>query len=78
MQLVYQPDWINTVCYAPLLRFSILASLLSEYVPSGVGISPTTVHSSKMAAQQDKNSVLAKLGSFQVVMCDVGDFVSYV
>ncbi len=60
--LVNQLDWINTVSYAPLLRFSILASLLLEYVPSGVGISPTTVQRSKMVAQQDKNSALAKIG----------------
>ena len=44
MSLVRQPEWINTVGYIPLLRYSVLASLLSEYVPDGVGVSPTTLH----------------------------------
>ncbi len=43
--LVGNPEWINTVGYTPLLRYSVLASLLSEYVPDGVGISPTTIAS---------------------------------
>lgn len=46
MTLVQQSEWINTIGYSPLLRYSVLASLLSEYVPDGVGISPTTLHKS--------------------------------
>ena len=42
--MVMNPEWINTVSYTPLLRHTILTPLLSEYVPDGVGISPTTVH----------------------------------
>ena len=41
--MVQEPDWINTVSYTPLLRYSVLAPLLSEYFPDGVGISPSTV-----------------------------------
>ena len=41
--MVMEPDWINTVSYTPLLRYSVLAPFLSEYIPDGVGISPTTV-----------------------------------
>ena len=47
-----QPEWINTVQYIPLLRYSVLATLLSEYVPDGVGISPSTLHITKMHSQQ--------------------------
>ena len=43
VDMVLEPDWINTVSYTPLLRFSVLAPLLSEYFPDGVGISPSTV-----------------------------------
>ena len=46
VSLVQQSEWINTIGYSPLLRYSVLASLLSEYVPDGVGISPTTLHKS--------------------------------
>jgi hypothetical protein len=42
--MVMNSEWINTVSYTPLLRHTILTPLLSEYVPDGVGISPTTVH----------------------------------
>lgn len=52
MSLVQQPEWINTVTYVPLLRYSVLASLLSEYVPDGVGISPTTLHTTKLHTAQ--------------------------
>lgn len=52
MSLVTQPEWINTVGYIPLLRYSVLASLLSEYVPDGVGISPTTLHVTKISSSQ--------------------------
>ncbi len=52
MSLVQQPEWINTLGYSPLLRYSVLASLLSEYVPDGVGISPTTLHFTKNTNQQ--------------------------
>ena len=41
--MVKRDDWINTVSYTPMLRFSQLAPLLSEYFPDGVGISPATV-----------------------------------
>ena len=44
VSMVKNPEWINTVSYIPLLRYSILSPLLSEYVPDGVGISPTTIH----------------------------------
>ena len=38
------PLWIHTISYTPLLRYNEgLASLLSEYFPEGVGISPLTV-----------------------------------
>lgn len=52
VSLVQQPEWINTLGYSPLLRYSVLASLLSEYVPDGVGISPTTLHFTKNTNQQ--------------------------
>lgn len=52
MSLVQQSEWINTLGYSPLLRYSVLASLLSEYVPDGVGISPTTLHVTKTMQQQ--------------------------
>lgn len=45
---------MNTVGYTPLLRYSVLASLLSEYVPDGVGISPTTLPVAKMSSQQSQ------------------------
>ena len=49
-----------------MLRYSVLASLLSEYIPDGVGISPTTVYVSKhsvgelqaLGDQQKLSSVL--------------------
>ena len=44
VSMVMNPEWINTVSYTPLLRHTLLTPLLSEYVPDGVGISPTTVH----------------------------------
>ena len=44
ISMVMNPEWINTVSYTPLLRHTMLTPLLSEYVPDGVGISPTTVH----------------------------------
>ena len=43
VSMVMNPEWINTVSYTPLLRHTLLTPLLSEYVPDGVGISPTTV-----------------------------------
>lgn len=51
MSLVQQPEWLHTVGYTPLLRYSVLSSLLSEYVPDGVGISPTTLHITKNQTQ---------------------------
>lgn len=48
-------DWINSVSYTPLLRYSLLAPLLSEYFPDGVGISPSTVrHSGSSRARLQK------------------------
>lgn len=41
--MVKMTDWISSVSYTPMLRFSLLAPLLSEYFPDGVGISPATV-----------------------------------
>ena len=38
------PLWIHTLSYTPLLRYcDEVSSLLVEYFPDGVGISPTTV-----------------------------------
>ena len=44
--MVRSEEWINTVSYTPLLRYSLLAPLLSEYFPDGVGLSPATVRHS--------------------------------
>lgn len=41
--MVTDSEWMSTVSYTPLLRYSILAPLLREYIPDGVGISPTTI-----------------------------------
>lgn len=38
------PYWITSLGYSPLLRFSPLAALVTEYFPEGVGVSPTTVN----------------------------------
>lgn len=35
------PEWSSTISYTPLLRHSPLTSLLREYFPDGVGISPS-------------------------------------
>ncbi len=43
--------------YTPLLRYSILAPLLSEYVPEGVGISPTTVAHVKAVLEKKKEEL---------------------
>lgn len=43
--------------YTPLLRYSVLAPLLSEYVPEGVGISPTTVAHVKAVLEQKKEEL---------------------
>ena len=51
--MVMQPDWINTVSYIPLLRYSVLAPFLSEYIPDGVGISPTTLQHQVGGTTQD-------------------------
>ena len=49
------PLWIYTLSYTPLLRYcDELASLLSEYFPEGVGISPTTVCLQRMKEMNDK------------------------
>jgi len=81
--LVQQPEWINTVSYIPLLRYSVLASLLSEYVPDGVGISPTTLHVSKVFSQQQQqqlsgtvkkdggNNKVVQNGVFLALICPV-------
>ena len=55
--MVTDPQWINTVSYTPLLRYTILAPLLSEYVPEGVGISPTTVHHVKVAMAKRQEDI---------------------
>lgn len=57
VSLVQQPKWIDTVGYIPLLRYSVLASLLSEYVPDGVGISPSTLHVIKVSTQKQSQSL---------------------
>ena len=44
--MVKKEEWINSVSYTPMLRFSSLAPLLSEYFPDGVGISPATIRHS--------------------------------
>lgn len=57
--MVMNPEWINTVSYTPLLRHTLLAPLLSEYVPDGVGISPTTLHHmavSMVTTQQEQQA----------------------
>ena len=41
---VSSPYWITSLGYSPLLRFSTLAPLVTEYFPEGVGVSPTTVN----------------------------------
>lgn len=47
--------WIHTISYTPLLRYcDELASLLSEYFPEGVGISPTTVCLQRMKEMNEK------------------------
>lgn len=51
------PHWISTMSYTPLLRYSILAPLLSEYVPEGVGISPTTVAHVKAVLEKKKEEL---------------------
>ena len=43
VRMAKEMEWISTVSYIPMLRYSILSPLLSEYFPDGVGISPTTV-----------------------------------
>ena len=46
VSMVKLVEWINSVSYTPMLRYSLLAPLLSEYFPDGVGISPTTIRHS--------------------------------
>lgn len=55
--MVKDPQWINTVNYTPLLRYTILAPMLSEYVPEGVGISPTTVHHVRVAVARRQEEI---------------------
>ena len=50
--MVKKEEWINTVSYTPMLRFSLLAPLLSEYFPDGVGISPATIRHSSTARKR--------------------------
>lgn len=58
--MVNNQEWISTVSYTPLLRHTVLAPLLSEYVPDGVGISPTTVqHAAITMATQQKSAPTA-------------------
>ena len=44
--MVKLDEWVNTVSYTPMLRFSLLAPMLSEYFPDGVGLSPATIRHS--------------------------------
>lgn len=62
MSLVQQTEWVNTLGYSPLLRYSVLASLLSEYMPEGVGISPTTLRANKPVMQQQQQLQLVEAG----------------
>jgi hypothetical protein len=50
--MVKKEEWINSVSYTPMLRFSLLAPLLSEYFPDGVGISPATIRHSSTARKR--------------------------
>lgn len=51
---VSSPYWITSLGYSPLLRFTTLAPLVTEYFPEGVGVSPTTVSfSTKRDARDD-------------------------
>ncbi len=58
--MVSSPHWIHTMSYTPLLRYSVLAPLLSEYVPEGVGISPTTVAHVKAVMERRKEELNGK------------------
>ena len=51
------PYWITSLGYSPLLRFSTLAPLVTEYFPEGVGVSPTTVNFSTKREATDDSTV---------------------
>lgn len=77
VSLVQQAEWVNTLGYSPLLRYSVLASLLSEYMPEGVGISPTTLRTNKPVTQQQQlqlvgveGKVDGTNGSLSLPMCN--------
>lgn len=55
--MVRMDEWINSVSYTPMLRFSSLAPLLSEYFPDGVGISPATIRHSGTARKRSGKMV---------------------
>ncbi len=43
IDIAKDPLWVHSISYIPLLRYNEgLSSLLSEYFPEGVGISPLT------------------------------------
>ena len=50
--MVSMPEWISVVSYTPMLRFSQLAPLLTEYFPDGVSISPTTVQHTERTREE--------------------------
>ena len=51
--MAMDPLWIHSLSYTPLLRYcDPLATLLVEYYPDGVGISPTTVSVQRNKQQQ--------------------------
>ncbi|XP_019850257.1 PREDICTED: lysine-specific histone demethylase 1B-like [Amphimedon queenslandica] len=53
--MAMDPLWVHSISYSPLLRYcEPLASLLVEYYPDGVGISPTTVCIQRNKQQQQQ------------------------
>ena len=53
--MAMDPLWVHSISYSPLLRYcDPLASLLVEYYPDGVGISPTTVCIQRNKQQQQQ------------------------
>ena len=74
--MVRMDEWINSVSYTPMLRFSSLAPLLSEYFPDGVGISPATIRHSgtarKRSGKMVKKDVAQSADKKVPVKADVG------
>ena len=53
--MAMDPLWVHSISYSPLLRYcDPLSSLLVEYYPDGVGISPTTVCIQRNKQQQQQ------------------------